>query len=138
MPAIVTICLVLTTVSLVALAIVTIRTMLRFERMAEQIETTAQMFCESMTEVRSATRDMHDLVASLDTAVHPVREAAQALGDVGNRAARLSTAVMDELETPLLAAIGIYRGIRAGVGALASRVSDRWRDRGDGSTNSER
>jgi hypothetical protein len=121
MPVIVSICLVVTTAALVALAIVTIRAMLRFENMAEQIERTALLFSESMVDVKLATRELHELACSLDIAVQPVREAAIRLGEIGNRAADLSTGVLDELETPLRTVLGVYQGIRTGFTRIADR-----------------
>jgi len=130
MPVIVTVCLVVTTAALVALAIVTIRTMIRFENMAEQIETTAQMFCDSMADVKVATREIRELALSLQDATQPVRDAAAKLGKVGDRAAGISSAVLDELETPVRAAIGVYRGLRAGSTSLLGRIRERIRANG--------
>jgi hypothetical protein len=124
---IITLCVVIATAALVPLAIVTIRAMIRFEKMAEQVEKTAVLFSESMIEFKAAARDMHTMVASLDEAVDPLRRAATELGRVGSRAAALSTAVLEELVVPIRAVIGIVRGFRAGAGYFTDRVADRRR-----------
>lgn len=122
-----TLCLVIATAALVSLAVVTIRAMIRFEKTAEQIEKTAVLFSESMIEFKTATNEMHEMIASLDQAVDPLRRAATELGSVGSRAAALSTTVLEELIVPVRAAIGLIRGFRAGAGFLADRFADRRR-----------
>jgi len=129
MPVLLQICAVIVTTALVAIAVVTVRTMLRFEKAAEEFTETTVLIRDSIDQFQSVTRETHELIESLSDIVPSVRRTASRLEMIGERTARLSSAVLEEVETPIRTAVAVARGVRAGTSRLVERLTQRFAHR---------
>ena len=117
------ICLLLATASTVAVAVVAILALARFNRVARELEQSAQAFRDCTAQTRSAGHEVQAFVASLRDIVPPVRRAAEAFGQVGEHAADLGTAVLNEVEGSVRTAMDLIRGVQAGAGFFLNRLA---------------
>lgn len=125
MPAIVQICIVVATVAMVATAIAAIRAMMRFEDATHEFTRTAETVRDSVEHAEAVTRQVEGLVASVQTAVAPMRRAADRLDALADRATRASHAVLDEVEPPLRNTLAVLAGLRSGTRSLIGALSRR-------------
>ena len=70
------VCIVVVTVSMVAIAIATIRAMMRFEAATHEFTRTAETVRDSVEHAEAVTRQVEVLVASMQSAMAPVQRAA--------------------------------------------------------------
>ena len=115
MQVLLTVCLLITTASIVAIAVVAIRALSAFNRAAAELEEGARF-------LKSTGHEVQQLVVSVRSLVHPLRHAAEAFGHVGERAAELGSAVLDEVERPVRRTVGLFRGVQAGAGYFLNRL----------------
>lgn len=125
MPALLQICAVIVTIALVAIAIVTIRTMIRFEKAAEQLAETAVAIRDSFEQFQVITREAGELVNSLQDVVPYLTRTASRFEALGERAANLSSSVLEQVETPLRTVVAVLRGLRTGTSQFFERVGHR-------------
>src|SRR5262245_32798442 len=111
MPVFLQICAAVVTTAIVAIAIATVRTMVRFEQAAEKLTETADVVRRSISEVREVTHEAHELVSSLADAGDRLKGTISRFADVGNRVSSLSHAVVDEVEAPVREAVAVARGV---------------------------
>jgi len=123
MPLLLVVCVVVATASVVAIAIVAIRALSRFNRITLELEQSAQVFRDCAVQAKASGREVQEFVASLREAVPPVRRAAEAFGEVGERAADLGSAVLNEVEGPVRRAMDLIRGVQAGAGYFLNRLA---------------
>ncbi|HEU4726142.1 MAG TPA: hypothetical protein VFU59_12725 [Candidatus Eisenbacteria bacterium] len=123
MPLLLSICIVLATASAVVVAVVAIRALALFGRASRELEQSAQSLRDCAAQAKSTGREVEHLIASLREVVPPVRRAAQAFGQVGERAAELSAAVLNEVETPIRRTMDLIRGAQAGAGYFLNRLA---------------
>lgn len=123
MTPLVEICLVLVTAGFLVVSFVTVRALLRFEKAADEFSRTAQAIQRSMALVEDVTREMHDLVSTVGKATPPLRRAIAIMGEVGERLARLCSAVMEEVETPVRNALAVAQGVRSGAAFFVNRIA---------------
>lgn len=122
MPVLVTVCLVIVTVALVAIAAVAIRALSRMNRVLEELEEGAQILQSTATQMTATGREVQEFIVSVRGLVPPMRKAVDALGLVGERAADLSFAVLDEVERPVRKTMGLFRGVQAGASFFLNRL----------------
>ena len=122
MPLLLTVCLVIATMAHVAIAIVAMRALSRFMRATVELEESARAFRVCAAQVETAGREVEEFVVSLRDVVPPVRRAAEAFGRVGERAADLGSAVLDEVEAPVRRTMDLFRGVQAGAGFFLDRL----------------
>lgn len=108
------ICAVVVTIALVAVAIVSIRAMRRFEKAADEFSKTAEMARQTITELQGITQEVQSFAATLGRIAPRLRRIATGFGDIGNRASNLSTTLFQEVGAPVLAAITVVRTMRSG------------------------
>jgi uncharacterized protein YoxC len=118
MSVVLVICMLAVTLSLVAIAVVTVRAMARFERAAEELAKTAEAVRSSVERAEVVTREAEGLAAALRAVVPHVRRTAERFEAIGERTARLSAVVLDEVETPIRTALAMATGVRSGARAL--------------------
>jgi|SRR6266850_2550752 len=125
MPVFLQICAAVVTTAIVAIAIATVRTMVRFERAAETFTETADLIRRSVSEVREVTHEAHELVASLADAGERLRGTVSSFAQIGNRVSNLSHSVVDEVEAPVREIVALVRGVRTSASFLFERLSSR-------------
>jgi len=123
MPLLLTICVVIVTVAQAAIAVVAIRALSRFNRVTLELEQSAHAFRGCAAQAKSASREVEEFVVSLHEVVPPIRRAAEAFGEVGERAAELGSAVLNEVEAPVRRTMDLFRGVQAGAGYFLSRLA---------------
>jgi uncharacterized protein YoxC len=125
MPVFLQICAGVVTMAIVAIAIATIRALVRFERVAETLTETADVARRSISEAREVTHEAHELVAALADAGDRVKATVNRFSELGDRVATLSRSVVDEVEWPVREAVAVARGVRATATTLIERLSHR-------------
>lgn len=121
MPALVQICIVVATLAVVAIAVAAVRTMTRAQEMSDRFTGLTGEIQQWTLEANALTREARDTVASVRGVIAPVRRVVDRFEALGERAAKLSTAVFEEIEPPLLVTMAVARGVRS---ATASLMSD--------------
>ncbi len=133
------ICAVIVTMAIVAIAISLVRGMVKFEKATENLSELTESTQAWMAEVNQVAREARDLVVSLRDVVPPVRRVADRFEALGKRSARLSAAVLDEVEGPIRTGVAVARGVRLGTTYFLERLTQRvkrGRSATDGGTGS--
>jgi uncharacterized protein YoxC len=122
MTPLVQICIVLVTLSFVALVGVTLMAMVRLGQTATRLTATAET---SMAQFERIVKETQELLVSLREVVTPAQRAMLGLERVSGRVTGLSHVLLDEVEEPVLAVAAVARGVRAGAVRLATLWSRR-------------
>jgi biopolymer transport protein ExbB/TolQ len=125
MSPLVQLCIVVATLAMVAIAIAAIRAMMRFEAATHEFTRTAETVRDSVEHAEAVTRQVQDLVASMYSAMAPVRRTAARIDEVAERAMRVSHAALDEVESPLRNTLAVLAGLRTGTRSLFEALSRR-------------
>ncbi len=125
MPALIQICIVIVTIALLAIALMTVRMMSRFNRVTEELSQVTHAVRESAVKFDFVTHEARALVASLRECVPPVLRLVDRFEDVGQRTADLSTTLLEEIELPVFTAAAVARGVRSGASHLLKRLMHR-------------
>jgi uncharacterized protein YoxC len=115
MPSLVQICVVIVTLAFVSLVATTIVAMMRLGEAAAQLTSAAQA---SMAQGERIVQEIRELLASMREIMPPAQRVVNRLERLGERAAALSTAVLDEIEEPVFTAVAVARRVRTGTGYL--------------------
>jgi uncharacterized protein YoxC len=129
MPALIQICIVIVTVGLLAIALMTARMMMRFNKATEEFSEVVNVIRESAVKFDLVTHETQVLVASLRDCVPPVRRVVDRFEVVGQRTADLSLALLTEIELPVFTAAAMARGVRSGANHLLGRLMQRFTQR---------
>jgi uncharacterized protein YoxC len=141
MPALVQICIVIVTIGLLAIALMTVRMMSRVNQAAEDLSQVGHAIRESAARFDLVAHEARALVASLRECIPPVQRVVGRCDTVSERAADLSSAILEEVAGPVFTAAAVARGVRSGAGHFLQRMVGRWIDRhspGDGGHDHER
>lgn len=125
MTPLVQVCVVLITAAFLGVSIMTVRAMARIEKAADEFSRTAQSVQRSMALVEDVTHEMHELVGTMGKATPQLQRAVSMFGDLGVRLARLSSALLDEVEVPVRNALAVARGVKSGTAFFVNRLSQR-------------
>jgi hypothetical protein len=117
------------TIGLLAIAWMTVRMMARFKKASEELTQLSRMVSESVARFDLGTREARDLVASLRECVPPALRVVGRCDAVSQRAADLSSTILQEFELPILAAAVVARGVRSGANQLLKRLAQRFTHR---------
>jgi uncharacterized protein YoxC len=129
MPALVQICIVIVTIGLLAIALMTIRMMSRVGKVAEDLSQVSRAVRESAARFDLVTHEAQALAASIRDCIPPVQRVVGRVDAVSERAAGLSSTILQEVELPVFAAAAVARGVRSGASHFLQRLADRWADR---------
>jgi methyl-accepting chemotaxis protein len=127
--------------ALIAIAVVTVRAMIRFERAADEFTELAEAMKSSIGQVKDVTHEIHELVASVGEVVPRFRNVMSRFEDLGDRTARLSSDLLEQVEAPVRTAVAVARGVRRGTGMLVDRLMQRLtnnRSQSNGGTGHDR
>ena len=116
-------CAVVATLALVAMAIATIVAWFRLSEAARKLTAAAQ---DSSAQVERIAHDAHDLMDSVRVLMPPAQLVLRRFQTLGERAADLTTVALNEIETPLLTAVAVARGVRAGTSHLLGLLTRRY------------
>lgn len=122
MPVLVQICIVVVTLAFVALVVTTVRALMRLGQSAAELTSAAQL---SMTQVERIVQETQELLASVREILPPAQRVVHRFERLAERAADLSTAVLDEVETPLFSAVAVARGVKIGTARLFELLANR-------------
>jgi uncharacterized protein YoxC len=121
-PSLVQICIVVVTLAFVAVVATTILALVRLGEAAARLTSAAQV---SMGQVERIVLETHALLASVREIVPPAQRVIGRFQALGDRAADLSTAVFDEIESPILTAVAVARGVTTGSSRLLELLQRR-------------
>jgi len=122
MPVLVQICIVVVTLAFVALVAMTVRALNQLGRDTARLTTSVQL---ATTQFDRLARETQDLLASVRPILPPAQRVVNRLQSLGERAADLSAAVLEEIEEPVLTAVALARGVRAGAGRMMDLLMKR-------------
>ncbi|HET9887970.1 MAG TPA: DUF948 domain-containing protein [bacterium] len=138
MPVILQICAAVITLTFVILAIVVMRTMVRFERAADSFSKTAEEVRTTISDVKVVTHEMREVVSAWSETASPIKNVAHRIAELGNRATDLTSSIVEEVEIPVRKAVALTSGIRLGTSYFLDRVMERLGRRSTMSTTNER
>jgi hypothetical protein len=104
----------------VVVAVFVIRLLLRLEKTADEITLGARAFRDSLSEANLVIRELRQAAA-------PIRQAAERFGRLGDRAAGITSTLLDEIEEPLTNVLSLWRGLRGVASYFLARLSGRGR-----------
>jgi len=125
MPALVQICIVLSTLALVVMAAATVLAGIAIRKSVECLDRTAAQIEDVVAEAKHVGGKVREISGTLQQAAESVRSAAKGFERVGGRAAAISGLVLDEVERPVRRMNAVMHGVRTGAGVLL----DRWTHR---------
>jgi hypothetical protein len=129
MPVLLQICVVTVTVSLLVIAVMTVRMMNRMNKAAEDFSHLALAIRESAARMDRVSHEAHALAVSLRDCVPPVLRVVDRFEAIGRRTADLSSALLETVEPPVFTAAAVARGVRSGTNHLLQRLMDRFTHR---------
>jgi uncharacterized protein YoxC len=125
-PPLVQICVVIVTLAFVALVVTTILALFRLGEAAARLTSAAQV---AMTQVEVVVKESQELMASVREIVPPAKHVVSRFRQLGDRAADLSTTVLDEFEGPVLGAVAVARGVKTGTAQFLDLLVRRFASR---------
>src|SRR5439155_22598984 len=123
MPAVVQACIVVLTLALVALCIFTIRALSRIEKAVDRVGSTAEQVGQAITEARGIAHEAHEVLEVVGDAASRIQRVTTRFEDLSERAFTISRTVLDEVAAPVGFAAAVVRGVRSGLGLIASRLA---------------
>jgi hypothetical protein len=126
MPVLLQVCVVTVTLSLLVIAVMTVRMMNRVNRAAEEFSQVAHAVRESATRIDRVSHEAHALAISLQGCVPPLRRVVDRFEGIGRRTADLSSALLETFEPPVFTAAAVAIGVRSGAKHLLMRLLDRF------------
>jgi uncharacterized protein YoxC len=126
MPVLVQICLVIVTIALAAVAFVTVRAIIRFEKVAKELTETLQSIQRVVPQVEEVTAEAREIVSSVSSIVPRFRAVAERFENLGERTAQMSSDLLEQVEEPVRTAVAVARGMRRGATTLFDRLMHRF------------
>ena len=123
MPLLLQICTVIVTMALLAIAAVTVRAMIHFEKAAKEFSRTADAVTESLAQVKDVTTEIHNVAISLGRVVPTIQGVVGRFEELGERTAELSNAVLDQVEPPIRTAAAVMSGVRSATSYLVRALT---------------
>jgi uncharacterized protein YoxC len=123
MSPLVQICVVIVTLAFVAIVATTIHALLRLGQAATRLTSAAQA---SMSQVERIVQETQELLTAVREILPPAQRVVNRFQRLGERAADLSTAVLDEIEEPILTAVAVTRGVKSGATHLIDLLARRF------------
>ena len=129
MPVLIQSCIVVATIAVVAIALVVVRTMLRFDRAATEFSRTLRVIRvkveDTADDVRGMVSTVEKVMPHITRIVTRFENVGEQIGSVGERTVRLSHTVLDEIEAPIRTAAALVNGIRSGSSRLMRSIQNR-------------
>jgi hypothetical protein len=128
------ICIVVATLAFVAIAVATVRAMLRAERATARFAQLTAEIRRWVIEASLLTRETQETVVLARAVIAPIGRVAERFETLGTRTADLSVSILEEVETPLRAAAAVARGLGSVAAHFLGSLSRRF-TAGRASTN---
>jgi hypothetical protein len=126
MPALIQICIVIATIGLLAIAVMGVGMMARFNRATEELSQLTHEIRESVVKFDLVAHEARALAVSLRDCVSHVLRVAGRFDAISQRAADLSSTVLEEFELPVFTAAAVARGVRSGASHFLKRLMNRF------------
>jgi uncharacterized protein YoxC len=127
MPLMLQVWIVIVTLGLLAIAMLALRAMTRMlGKAAQEVSQLSLTVRESAEQIDLVAREARELAAEVRECVVPVRRVVDRFEVIGQRAADVSSAILEEVEEPVYTAIAMARGARSGATRLLQRVMHRF------------
>jgi uncharacterized protein YoxC len=123
MPALVQVSIVLLSLALIALCVVTIRALSRIEKAVDRIGATAEQLGAAITEARGVAHEAHEVLEVVGDAAARIQRVTTRFEGLSERAMSVSRTVIEEVAAPVGMAAAVVRGVRSGLGIIASRLT---------------
>jgi hypothetical protein len=121
MSIVVQICVVIVTIAVVLMAYATIRLMLQIKISMKKLEGSYGYLQELLEDSRETSRKVREVLTTLEQIALTVRSGTSQLEKVVDRAAAVSTLVLDEIQQPVIQAVTLMRALRSGARGFARR-----------------
>ena len=105
------VCVVIVTLSLVAVALAAWRIHNRFAKLAHKISL-------GIDEMRRTTTEAQQVIFTLQDVAHGLQRSSMQFESIGHRAAGLASMVLDEVEKPTRGALALAHSLKAGAAVL--------------------
>ena len=125
MPVLLQICAVVFTVAIVAIAVAVTRAMGRVVVASDEFARTAETIRTTAAQAEAMTRQLRELADELKTIVPPIQRVANRFGNLGERAAGITDAVLSEVEAPVRNTLALITGVRTGTRSLLGAITRR-------------
>ena len=129
MSALLQICFVIVTISVVAIAIATMRMMQHFRKTSDEVNQFTREAREAIMELRGVVQEGGEIVAAFRDVAPRVRGMVSRFEQVGERTLAMSDALMREVEVPIRTAVAVVRGVRFGALEFIGRLTQRFQGR---------
>jgi hypothetical protein len=126
MSLLVEISIVVASLAMVAITVATVRAMTRVEKATQHFIRLTGEIQQWIVQAAEFTREAQDAAASVRGVMTPMRRVADRFEVLGERAASLTAAVLEEVEPPIHAAVAVARGMRSFTAAFLERKSNRF------------
>src|SRR5262245_11412807 len=123
MPAVVQVFIALLSVALIALCVVTIRALSRIEKAVDRIGMTAEQLGTAISEARGVAHEAHEVLEVVSDAAARIQRVTTRFEGLSERAFSVSRTVIEEVAAPVGMAAAVVRGVRSGIGFIASRLT---------------
>ena len=137
-----TLCAVVVTIAIAAIAVGVLRAMRSLEQSLDEFRKTADVARSSIAEIDVVTRQIRELVVSMESVVTPLQKTSHRIAGIGERVAhlgeravRLGDAVLTQIESPIHQTVALVTGVRTGTQTLWSRLAGRITGRMDHATS---
>lgn len=134
MPALVQICIVIATMALV---IMTATSLIVLRRLANEAGRMTLLVHSALVQIEAIAQETREALAAIREVTAPSRVVWQRMQRLGERAVDLSSAVLDEIEEPVVTTVALMRGLKAGTTRLLETLMLRLTP-GSSSKNGER
>lgn len=114
-------CIVALTAGLIVLIIASIMTMRRLYHTLDNVDRSIVPMEGLIADATKASSELRELLVSLDDVVDRVDTIVADFKGVTERGARISSALLDEVEGPARKVTALVRGVKAATGVLVSR-----------------
>ena len=114
-------CIVAVTAALIVLVIVAIMTMRRLYHTLDTVDRSMGPLEGLISDATKASAELRELLVSLDDVVDRVDAIVADVKGVSERGARLTGALLDEVEGPARKVTALVRGLKAATGVLVNR-----------------
>lgn len=119
------IAIIVLTAVIVIVAFAVVRALSRFSRAVDAMTEETGPLSTLLEDARKTSNEIRELVAKLESISNAFQGAASRIGSVGERAASVSSAMLDQIEPPVRQALSLVNGFRVGAEFLADRWSQR-------------
>ena len=121
------VCLALIAAGQIVFVVAVVITMNRIGRTADRLEAAIEPLTDLLVDAKVTSGEVRELVTSLEQVSASVLGISDRLGTVSDRAAAISSALLDQVEPPVRQVTALVQGVKAGAGFLLERWTDRRR-----------